>query len=339
MTEPMRQYPRRVQPRESDDLHLDGGVAPEISMLIPVAEFAEPLAELYEEFVEPLRKMGRRFEVVFIATPQRADLLQPLERLAARGEPVRTVVSRRAATENALLRIGIEASKGATIVTVPAYRQVEASAIPVLLDRLEDGADVVVARRWPRRDALINRVQNRLLHLTVRGLTDDRIHDVACGMRAMRRETLAGMPLYGDTGRFLPLLAMFNGYRVVEVPATQHVRNMRGRVYSPLTYVSRAMDVLGLFFLLRFMDKPLRFFGLIGGLLVLIGGALLMALLLIRIGGTPIGQRPMLLLGAVVLSMGVQSVALGLIGELIVHFNTPGRRAYRLAREDSERDA
>jgi hypothetical protein len=99
------------------------------------------------------------------------------------------------------------------------------------------------------------------------------------------------------------------------------------------------MDVLGLFFLLRFMDKPLRFFGLIGGLLVLIGGALLMALLLIRIGGTPIGQRPMLLLGAVVLIMGVQSVALGLIGELIVHFNTPGRRAYRLAREDSERDA
>jgi hypothetical protein len=87
------------------------------------------------------------------------------------------------------------------------------------------------------------------------------------------------------------------------------------------------------------MDKPLRIIGLIGGLLVLIGGALLVAYLHIRIGGTPIGQRPMQLLGAVVLIMGVQSVALGLVGELIVHFNTPGRRAYRLAREDGERHA
>ena len=339
MTELVRHFPRRVRQHEGSELHLESAVPPEISVLVPVAEYAEPLAELYEEFIEPLRKTGRRFEVVFIANPQRSQLLEAVKRLAARGEPVRTVVSSRATSENGLLRIGIEHSKGAIVVTLPAYRQVEASALPVLLDRLEEGADVVVARRWPRRDALINRVQHRILHFAVRGLTEERINDVACGMRAMRRETLAGLPLYGDTGRFLPLIALFSGYRVVEVPATQHVRNMRGRIYSPLTYLGRAMDVLGLFFLLRFMDKPLRFFGLIGGLLVLIGGALMTALLIVRMGGNPIGQRPMLLLGAVVLIMGIQAVALGLVGELIVHFNTPGRRAYRLSREDAERKA
>lgn len=308
--------------------------APEISVLIPVAEYAEPLAELYEEYVEPLRKLERPFEVVFVANPRRAMLLAPLDGLAERGEPIRTVVSRRAASENGLLRIGIEHSVGKIIITLPAYRQVEATALPVLLDRLEEGADLVVARRWPRRDSWINRLQHRMLHLAVSGLTDDRIHDVACGMRVMHRHVLTGLPLYGDIGRFLPLLAMFKGYQVVEVPATQHVRNMRGRIYSPAVYLGRAIDVLGLFFLLRFMDKPLRFFGMIGGLLVMIGGALLLALFFIRIGGSAIGQRPLLLLGAVVLIMGIQAIALGLIGELIVHFNTPGRRAYRLANQE-----
>jgi hypothetical protein len=258
-------------------------------------------------------------------------------RLVDRGEPIRTVISRRAASENALLRVGIEHSAGEIVVTLPAYRQVEASALPVLLDRLAGGADLVVARRWPRRDAWINRLQNGMLHLAVRKLTDDRIHDVACGMRAMRRDVLTDLPLYGDIGRFLPLLAMFNGYEVAEVPARQHARNMRGRIYSPAVYLGRAIDLLGLIFLLRFMDKPLRFFGLIGGLLVLIGSALMLALFFIRIGGSAIGQRPLLLLGVVVLITGIQAIALGLIGELIVHFNTLGRRAYRLTRKEGDK--
>lgn len=337
MTDVARGSSPLIGTQDSSSLVFEGGMIPEISVLIPVAEYAEPLAELYEEYVVPLRRIGRRFEVVFIANSQRAMVLEPLDRLVDRGEPIRTVISRRAASENALLRVGIEQSAGEIVVTLPAYRQVEASALPVLLDRLAGGADLVVARRWPRRDAWINRLQNGMLHLAVRRLTDDRIHDVACGMRAMRRDVLTDLPLYGDIGRFLPLLAMFNGYEVAEVPARQHARNMRGRIYSPAVYLGRAIDLLGLIFLLRFMDKPLRFFGLIGGLLVLIGSALMLALFFIRIGGSAIGQRPLLLLGVVVLITGIQAIALGLIGELIVHFNTLGRRAYRLTRKEGDK--
>jgi hypothetical protein len=253
---------------------------------------------------------------------------------------VRVIQTPTAVGETTLLRVGLGESRGRMILTLPAYRQVDAAAIPALVARLAAGADLVVAHRWPRQhDSLVNRVQNRALHIMIGQLGGTRMHDAACGVRVMRRELLEEIPLYGDFARFLPLLALHSGYRVEELASAQHRLNQRARVYGPGVYVRRLMDVLGLFFLLRFTDKPLRFFGLVGASLSGVGALLLLLLFAERVTGSPISQRPLLLLGVLFLTLGMQAIALGLIGEIVVHFNASRRPGYRLRPPDRDASA
>ncbi|MDQ2929643.1 MAG: hypothetical protein M3Y05_02320, partial [Gemmatimonadota bacterium] len=207
---------------------------------------------------------------------------------------------------------------------------VQPSAICDLLAAVDGGADLAVAHRWPRIDSKVNRFQHRALHLTAGRLANGTLHDIACGVRASRRDVLRDIPLYGDFARFLPLLAIYNGYDVIEIASPQHSSDRTRRVYSPGVYVRRSIDILGLYFLLRFTEKPLRFFGLIGAVLAGTGGTALVVMFVQRIFGQPLGNRPLLLLAVLLATLGVQAIALGLVGEMIVHFNASRRRSYRL---------
>ncbi|HXE56838.1 MAG TPA: hypothetical protein VNK43_02455 [Gemmatimonadales bacterium] len=304
-----------------------------VSVVVPITERPESLTELYQEYRAPLHALGRTYEFIFIGAPWIRVLTAPLAELAARGEPIRILEVGERVSEAAMLKLAAERCHHPIVVTLPAYARVKASAILDLVAAVEQGADVVVARRWPRRDAWLNRLQNRAFHLLLRRLTGSRLNDVACGVRAMRREVLAELPLYGDFHRFLPLLAQREGYRVEEIPTPQHPHDAQPRVHRPGIYLRRLIDVLGLMFLLRFTDKPLRFFGLLGATLSGAGGLLLAFLLLERLEGEGIANRPLLLLSVLLLTLGVQAIALGLVGEIIVHLGASRRRGYRLLRE------
>jgi hypothetical protein len=176
----------------------------------------------------------------------------------------------------------------------------------------------------------VNRLQSAVLHLLLGGVLGDQLHDVACGVRAMRREIPNEVTLHGDFARFLPLLALLEGFQVEEVKAPVHRRAMRGRVHGPGTYLRRLVDVLGLLFLLKFTEKPLRFFGLIGSGLTAIGAVVLLVVFAQRLAGQGLADRPVLLLGVLLITLGIQAIALGLIGEMIVHLSASQRRRYRL---------
>ena len=307
-----------------------GGVHAEVTVIVTVVERPEPLDELYREYAAVLESCGRSYEFIFVAHPFFREMLEPLLALARDGAPVRTIESPRSIGETALLRMGLAESRGSIVVTVPAYRQVQPSAIRELLAAVDGGVDLAVARRWPRVDARVNRLQHLALHLTAGRLANGTLHDVACGVRAARRDVLQDIPLYGDFARFLPLLAIYNGYNVVEVASEQHASDLASRVYRPGVYVRRLIDILGLYFLLRFTEKPLRFFGLIGAVLAGVGGIALLVMFVQRLLGQPLGDRPLLLLAVLLATLGVQAIALGLVGEMIVHFNASRRRSYRL---------
>jgi glycosyltransferase involved in cell wall biosynthesis len=304
--------------------------SPDLSVIVPLVERPSPLDQLYEEFSAPLRASGRSFEFLFVGYAWHRPLTEPLRRLVARGEPIRLIEVPQAVGETALLKVGGSAARGRVLVTLPAYLQAEASALLPLVERIEGGADLAVVYRWPRRDSVINRAQNSVLHFLVGRLAGGRLHDVACGLRAMRSELLVDVPLYGDFARFLPLLALREGFVVEEVKSAVHPRALRGRVYGPGVYLRRLIDVLGLLFLLKFTDKPLRFFGLIGSVLAMAGGVLLLTVLVQRLGGQSVANRPLLLLGVLLITLGIQSIALGLIGEMIVHLTASQRRRYRV---------
>jgi uncharacterized membrane protein len=306
------------------------GAHAEVSVIVTVVERPEPLDALYREYAAVLASYGRSCEFIFVAHPFFHEMLEPLRALQQSGEPVRILESPRSIGETALLRMGLADARGGIVITVPAYRQVQPSALRELLAAVEEGVDLAVARRWPRLDSRVNRLQHLALHLTAGRLANGKLHDIACGVRAARREVLLDIPLYGDFARFLPLLAIYNGYNVVEVASEQHPSDLPTRVYSAGVYVRRLIDILGLYFLLRFTEKPLRFFGLIGSVLAGIGGVALVVMFVQRILGQPLGNRPLLLLAVLLATLGVQAIALGLVGEMIVHFNASRRRGYRL---------
>lgn len=301
----------------------------DVSVVVSVVERPEPLAELYHEYSAPLREAGLSFEFIFAVLPAHTSMVDELRALATSDEPIRVLEFGHSVGEAAMLKVASGHCRGRVLVTIPAYRQVPAESLLQLVSRVDE-ADLVVAWRWPRNDARVNRLRNSLLHAVVGGISGGQLHDVASGMRAMRPELVQDVRLYGDVVRFLPLVARREGYIVEEVKVPLHPSAMKPRQYPVGTYVRRALDILGLLFLFRFTDKPLRFFGLLGGGLVASGAVMLFVMFLMKvIGAAGLATRPILLLGVLLFVVGIQSIALGLIGEMIVHLNATRRAGYR----------
>jgi glycosyltransferase involved in cell wall biosynthesis len=301
-----------------------------VSVIIPVVVRADDLFALYLGVCDELERDGVAFEVIFIFDGHAPPIPPELAKAARGDERLHLLKLDHGFGEATALRVGIENSRGSTIVTLSAYLQVQLTGIHTVLAAVRPDVDVVVTRRWPRMDGLPNRLQSRMFHALVRGVAGVPYRDMACGLRAMRRDVAMTLPLYGDLHRFIPALAAKEGYRVIEVDVPQHPLDAKLRIYSPGVYARRLLDVVTFFFLAKFTEKPLRFFGLVGGAMAAVGAAISLTLLVQRLTGAALADRPMLLLGALLLAIGVQVMGLGLIGEIIVHLRSPHRRSYRI---------
>jgi glycosyltransferase involved in cell wall biosynthesis len=300
-----------------------------MSVIVPVVERAEEVLAVYRSFAQVLDQRGQPYEFLFVFDG-RFTPPEELVSLSREHSNVRILRFAREFGETAALRLGIERSRGDLILTLPAYFQVRPEGIGPLLDVLDSGADLAVANRSPRLDSWLNRMQSRAFHSIVGGVSQQRFHDMACGVRAMRRPVAEALPLYGDLHRFIPALALREGYRVEEVSVPQHPSDARVRVYRPGVYIRRLLDIAAFFFLAKFTEKPLRFFGLVGSLFLVAGAVISLILLIQRVEGQGIANRPALLLGVLLVALGVQLIGLGLVGEIIVHLRAPHRRAYRV---------
>ena len=300
-----------------------------VSVIVPVVERSDDLMVLRQAFAQELERRGEEHEFLFVFDGGFAPPPELVD-LSRRDESIRLLSFARVFGETAALRLGIERSRGDVIITLPAYFQVQPGGIALMLDALQGGADLVVANRSPRVDSWLNRLQSRGFHWMLSGVTDRRFHDIACGVRVMRRATAEALPIYGDLHRFIPALALREGYRVDEVAVPQHPSDARTRVYRPGTYLRRLLDVAAFFFLAKFTEKPLRFFGLVGSVCFGLGAVTSLVLLWERLAGQAIANRPLLLLAVLLVALGVQLMGLGLVGEIIVHLRSPHRRAYRV---------
>jgi glycosyltransferase involved in cell wall biosynthesis len=300
-----------------------------VSVVVPVVERVDDLMAVYQAFARELERRSDEFEFLFVFDGR---FVPPPELIAlSRKKPgVRILRFAREFGETAALRLGIEKSRGDLVLTLPAYFQVEPEGVGRLLDAINAGAEMAIANRSPRLDSWLNRMQSRVFHRILGGVTDQRFHDMACGVRVMRRAVAEALPLYGDLHRFIPALALREGYRVEEVPVAQHPSDAKLRVYRPGVYFKRLLDIAAFFFLAKFTERPLRFFGLVGSVFLVSGGALSLMLLIQRFEGQGIANRPVLLLAVLMVAIGVQLIGLGLVGEIIVHLRAPHRRIYRV---------
>jgi len=305
---------------------------PDVSVIVPIVETHDDLAKLYDEFAGALRALGKTYEFVFVLDGGFRQLVEPLKAIRQGRPGIRIVALGRPFGESVALQAGVENSTGVTIVTLASYFQVGAEAVARALDGLDQGADLVVARRFPRLDSLFNRLQSKIFHGLVRLLTGTRFRDLTCGFRAMRREVLEDVRPYGELHHFIPLLAERAGFRVKEIDAPQRREESAARVFGPGLYMARVMDVVTVFFLTKFTRKPLRFFGMIGTLVGAAGFAILTYLACYRLFGYGgIGDRPLLLLGLLLVVFGVQSISIGLVGEIVI-FTHARDKEYRVDR-------
>ena len=304
--------------------------SPDVSVIVPVSERPSPLDHIYEEHASVLRGAGHSFEFLFVIEPSRMELSAPLRSLVERGEPIRIFAVGQGVGEAGMLQAALGMARADILLTLTPYPRIRPEGILTLLEAVREGADMATARRLGLRSSMLNTLQRKFFHLLVRRGVGGNFEDVASGVRVLRREVLEQVPLYGDLSRFLPVLAERDGFLVREVPLSQHPDDIPTRVYAPGVYLRRLIDILGVFFLIRFTRKPLRFFGLMGFTLSAIGFLILFWITVERVGGRAAADRPILLLGVLLLVLGVQAIALGLIGEIVVHLSAgENRRGYR----------
>ena len=286
--------------------------AVDISVIVPVVERYDDVEELYGLYKKGLEDSGKSHEFIYVLDGDFGEVMTALKRLIAEGEKIKVIKLSRWFGEATVLTIGIQHSSGDIILTLPAYQQVEVCEIPRLVESL-NGCDMVIARRWPRKDSLLNRIQSGVFHLLLSPVSEVKFHDIGCGVRVFRKPVAQEVNIYGDQHRFLPILAQKYGFRVLEVNALQSEKDTRKRVYPFGTYVRRMLDIFSIFFLVKFTKKPLRFFGILGSSIFAAGFLLLLYLLIIRVfQGVGLAGRPIVLVGILLVVLGVQVFAIGL---------------------------
>lgn len=302
----------------------------EVAVIIPVSGRYDNVVALYRDYKQALEASGRRYQFTYVLDGHFPDVLEQLCQLQEAREPVRVIKLARQFGEATALTAGFQNTSGDIMLTLPAYYQVEPSEIPKLLDEISE-IDMVVARRHPRTDSRLNRLQTALFNWTLRTITGSGFRDLGCGVRAFKRRVAMEIPLYGDQHRFLPLLADRQGYRIKEIDVAQSSQD-RFRRFSRLgAYPRRVLDMLTVFFLVKFTKKPLRFFGLIGATTFTIGAAITLYLVIQRLFfEVGLAERPALLLSALLIVLGVQIFALGLLGELIIFAHARELKEYTI---------
>jgi glycosyltransferase involved in cell wall biosynthesis len=304
---------------------------PSISVIVPIgSRRAADIGALYREYRAGIAATGATHEFIFVLDGPRPEARRQLEALLREGEEFTIVNLTRNFGEAAALTAGFERSSGGTIVTLPAYPQIDPADIRKMIAALS-ATDMAIGYRWPRHGNALDRMRRAAFHSLVNSVTGARLRDLGCGARAMRRQVLDEIDLYGDQHRFLPIMAMRLGFRVSEVPMRQSTQDRSSRVYRPKEYMHHLLDLFSIFFLMRFTKKPLRFFGMLGAATFGVGAVLIAYLGLDRVlFNEPLADRPALLLAALLLVLGMQVFALGLLGELIIFTHARGLKDYRV---------
>ena len=302
-----------------------------VSVVIPITERLDELGSLFQGYYDALHATGQPVQFIYVLDGRFSHLAPELLRLNAKPHSIEVVSLSRTFGESAALTLGFERARYDLVMTLPAYHQIDPASISQLIDEIR-GFDMVIARRWPRIDSSFNRFCNRAFHAILRSMTHLPFRDIGCGVRLMNRRVLDEINVYGDQHRFLPILASRRGFRVIEIDLPQASEDTKLRVYQPGVYIRRLLDLMGVFFLMRFTKKPLRFFGMLGSIFVSTGMLILFVVVIQRyIGDIALANRPILLLGSLLLVLGVQLFALGLIGELIIFTHAGELKEYAVA--------
>lgn len=307
---------------------------PELSVVVPIYNEVESIPSLIEAIASSLKATNLAYELICVDDGSKDGSSELLKQQAQARPDLRVVLLRRNYGQTAAMAAGFDSARGQVIVTLDGDLQNDPADIPLLLAKLQEGYDMVSGWRQNRQDAALKRLlPSKIANWLIGQITGVKLHDYGCSLKAYRKELVADMNLYGELHRFLPALAYIEGARITEMPVRHHARRYGSSKYGLGRTFRVLMDLLTIWFMKKFLTRPMHVFGLLGLISMFLGTLLGGYLTFLKIGlGESIGNRPLLILAVVLLLTGVQLFSFGLLAELLMrtYHESQGRPIYRV---------
>ncbi len=291
-----------------------------ISVVIPVYNEEESLPLLYERLHAVLSSLKKEYEIIFVDDGSTDKSWEVLCRLKEKDDHIKLIRFTRNFGQTAAMAAGFAEAEGEIVFAMDADLQNDPTDIPRFLEKIEEGYDLVSGWRKHRQDAALKRkLPSRIANWLIGRITGVKIHDYGCSLKAYRKWVIKNLRLYGEMHRFIPALAALLGARITEIPVRHHPRQFGQTKYGLSRTFKVILDLITVKFLLSYSTKPLHFFGLPGLLSSFIGFCICLYLSFLKLFyHIQLSQRPLLLLGILLIFIGVQFISLGLIAELII---------------------
>ena len=305
---------------------------PHLTVVVPVFDEAESLPELAQLLRQVCEEEGMTFEVWFIDDGSKDESWKIIRQINENDTRFAGVRFRRNYGKSAALAVGFQRSRGKYVVTIDADLQDDPREIPALIEMLEQGNDLVSGWKRKREDPLSKTIPSRVINTITRKLTGIPLHDINCGLKAYRREVVKSVHVYGELHRYIPLLAKWEGFtRIAEKPVKHHPRKYGRTKFGIERFIRGFLDLISVLFMTRFAVRPMHFFGTIGTM-AFFGGFLISLWISIDkvFMGRPIGDRPLLLFGVLMILLGTQMFTTGLLGEMIIRQRMEETTSYKI---------
>ncbi len=289
----------------------------ELSVVVPLFEESKSLPELVERIAESLGEFT--FELILVDDGSKDDSWDVIKELRSKYPWVKGVSLQRNYGKSTALQAGFEVARGRYVATLDADLQDDPAEIPSLIEMLEAGHDLVSGWKKQRMDPVSKTIPSRFFNTVTRWVTGINLHDFNCGLKVYRREVIENIHLYGELHRYVPLLAQWEGYdRIAEKVVQHHPRKYGQTKFGLSRFMHGFLDLLTLMFVHHYMSRPMHFFGSLGVLALIVGGAINFYLSYMKvIHDEPLANRPLLFLGIMLVVIGVQFFSIGFLGDMI----------------------
>ncbi len=298
----------------------------EYSVILPVFNEEKGLEKLTKRLVKVLANLKKSYEIIFIDDGSDDGSLTIMKKLARGNSKIKVISFRKNFGKSTALVCGFHFSLGKTIFTMDADLQDQPEDIPFFLEKFKQGYDSVSGWKKERHDPLNKVVVSRIFNFLATKLTGVKIHDFNCGFKAYKRKAIKDLELYGDLYRFIPALISWQGFKIGEVEVNHHRRLYGKSKFGQSRLMRGIFDLFTIIFILRFLKRPLHFFGFLGFVFFLLGFLISLYLTVIWFGGQVIGHRPLLILGILLIVVGFQFICTGLLGEMMTYFQNKSEK-------------
>ncbi len=303
----------------------------QLSIVIPTYNEEQNVLPLYSELREVLDSLGKHFEIIFVNDGSTDNTLDILKGINKKDKRVQIINFRKNFGQTAAMDAGFKHARGDVIISIDSDMQNDPRDIPRLLEKIGEGYDVVVGWRFYRKDPLLKKLFSRCADKLRRFITKEKIHDAGCTLKAFKRECFEDLDLYGEMHRFIPALLLWKGFKVTEIKVAHRPR-VRGKTKYTISRLFKGfLDLIAVKFWMQYSARPVHLFGGLGLLTGFLGFLIGLYLTILKVFyNQPIGNRPLLILSALLMILGVQFLMVGLLADIAIKIYFRENKPYKI---------